>query len=137
VRGFKDYLALPYTIEIIPDNGAWFARIKELPGCMTEVDEWEEILPAIEEAKYLWIELALERGRPIPEPQGLPTPRWSDAWHLIKLTLRWWTKRIHATMSIWKSTHQGDVSESCRGCEGGTGADVEWTRESRKRTERG
>jgi predicted RNase H-like HicB family nuclease len=64
------YLSLPYTIEVIPDEGAWFARVKELSGCMTEVDSWEEILPAIEEAKRLWLELALERGRPIPEPQS-------------------------------------------------------------------
>ncbi len=71
MRTLDDYLALPYTIEVIPDDGAWFARIKELPGCMTEVDTWEEILPAIEEAKHLWIELALERGRPIPEPEGI------------------------------------------------------------------
>lgn len=62
------YLQLPYTIEIIPDDGAWFAQIKELVGCMTEVDTWEEILPMIEDAKRLWLELALERGRPIPEP---------------------------------------------------------------------
>lgn len=71
MKTLKEYLALPYTIEIIPDDGAWFARVKELPGCMTEVDTWEEILPAIEEAKHLWIELALERGRPIPEPQAI------------------------------------------------------------------
>jgi antitoxin HicB len=63
------YLSLPYTIEIIPDEGAWFVQIKELSGCMTEVDAWEQIPLAIEEAKRLWIELALERGRPIPEPQ--------------------------------------------------------------------
>ena len=71
MRTLEDYLALPYTIEVIPDNDAWFARIKELPGCITEVDTWEEVLPAIEEAKYLWLELALERGRPIPGPQGI------------------------------------------------------------------
>jgi antitoxin HicB len=65
------YLALPYTLEIIPDDGAWFVQIKELPGCMTEVDTWEEVLPAIEEAKHLWRELALERGRPIPVPEGI------------------------------------------------------------------
>ncbi len=65
------YLALPYTIEIIPDDGAWFAQIKELPGCMTEVDEWDEILPTIEDAKRLWLEVALERGRSIPEPAGV------------------------------------------------------------------
>lgn len=69
-RTLEDYLALPYTIEVIPDDGAWFVQVKELPGCMTEVDEWEEVLPAIEDAKRLWIELALERGRPIPEPLG-------------------------------------------------------------------
>ena len=72
MRTLEDYLALPYTLEIIPDDDAWFVSVKELPGCMTEVDEWDDILPAIAEAKYLWIELALERGRPIPEPQGLP-----------------------------------------------------------------
>jgi len=70
-RTIEEYLTLPYTLEIIPDDGAWFVQIKELPGCMTEVDEWDEILPAIEEAKRLWIELALERGRSIPEPIGL------------------------------------------------------------------
>lgn len=72
MKTIEDYLALPYTLEIIPDGDAWFVSVKELPGCMTEVDEWDEVLPAIEEAKYLWIELALERGRPIPEPQGIP-----------------------------------------------------------------
>jgi len=58
-------------MEIIPDDGAWFVQIKELPGCMTEVDTWEEIPRAIEEAKHLWLELALERRRPVPEPEGL------------------------------------------------------------------
>lgn len=72
-RTLEDYLALHYTIEIIPDDGAWFVQIKELRGCMTEVDEWDEILPAIEDAKRLWIELALERGRPIPEPTSVPS----------------------------------------------------------------
>jgi len=70
-KTLDEYLQLPYTIEITPDDGAWFVQIKELPGCMTEVDEWEEILPAIEEAKRLWIELALERQRSIPEPAGV------------------------------------------------------------------
>jgi len=67
-KTLEEYLALPYTIEIIPDDGAWFVQIKELSGCMTEVDAWDDIYPAIEEAKRLWIELALERGRLIPEP---------------------------------------------------------------------
>jgi len=66
------YLSLPYAIEIIPDGEAWFVQIKELPGCMTEVDEWEQIRPMIEDAKRLWIEAALAHGQPIPEPVGAP-----------------------------------------------------------------
>jgi antitoxin HicB len=64
------YLSLPYTIEIIPDTeqGGWFVKIKELKGCMTQADQWEDILPMIEEAKTLWLEVMLEDGKPIPEP---------------------------------------------------------------------
>jgi predicted RNase H-like HicB family nuclease len=72
-KKLEHYVRLPYTIEVIPDDGACFVQIKELPGCMTEVDTWEEVLPAIEEAKPLWIELALESGRPIPDPVGMPS----------------------------------------------------------------
>jgi antitoxin HicB len=67
-KAIEYYLDLPYALEIVPDDGAWFVQIKELPGCITEVDEWADILPAINDAKRLWLELALERGRPIPEP---------------------------------------------------------------------
>ncbi|HRF95172.1 MAG TPA: type II toxin-antitoxin system HicB family antitoxin [Aggregatilineales bacterium] len=70
-KSLQDYLSMPYTIEIIPDNGSWFVQIKELKGCMTQVDSWDDILPAIEEAKRLWLEIAIERGREIPEPQGI------------------------------------------------------------------
>jgi hypothetical protein len=47
------YLSLPYTVEAIPDkeDGSWYIRIKELPGCMTQADSWEDLLPMIEEAK--------------------------------------------------------------------------------------
>lgn len=64
------YLSLPYTLEIIPDpeQGGWFVKIKELKGCMTQADQWEDILPMIEEAKMLWLEVMLETGKPIPEP---------------------------------------------------------------------
>jgi hypothetical protein len=45
--------------------------LKELAGCMTEVDNWNEILHAIEDAKGLWLQFALERNRPIPEPSAV------------------------------------------------------------------
>lgn len=70
------YLALPYTIEIIPDReeGGYVARIKELRGCITQADTWEELLVMIEEAKEGWLEVALEYGHPIPEPVGAFAP---------------------------------------------------------------
>jgi antitoxin HicB len=66
------YLALPYTIEIIPDTeaGGYVARVKELRGCITQAETWEELLEMIEEAKEGWLEVALEHGHPIPEPTG-------------------------------------------------------------------
>jgi hypothetical protein len=39
VNALNDYLMLSYTIEVIPDEGTWFVQIRELPGCMIEVDE--------------------------------------------------------------------------------------------------
>ena len=66
------YLSLPYTIEIIPDveEGGYVACIKELPGCLTQADTWEELIRMIDEAKEGWLEVALEYGHPIPEPLG-------------------------------------------------------------------
>lgn len=66
------YLSLPYTIEIIPDveEGGYVARVKELPGCITQAENWESLLAMIDEAKEGWLEVALEHGHPIPEPRG-------------------------------------------------------------------
>ncbi len=68
------YLSLPYTIEVIPDpdeNGEiyLFARVVELPGCMTQADDFTELGEMIEDAKRAWIESALEDGLAIPEPR--------------------------------------------------------------------
>jgi antitoxin HicB len=66
------YLTLPYTIEIIPDTeaGGYVARIKELRGCITQAETWDELLAMIQEAKEGWLEVALESGYDIPEPTG-------------------------------------------------------------------
>jgi len=65
------YLALPYTIEIIrEDDSTWFARVAELPGCMTEGDSLEDATAMIYDALASWVETALEDGQPIPEPRA-------------------------------------------------------------------
>jgi antitoxin HicB len=69
VKNLEYYLHLPYNIVIKPyEDGAYFARIEELPGCITEGDTIEETLELIEDAKRVWIEGALEDGIEIPEP---------------------------------------------------------------------
>jgi antitoxin HicB len=68
----KYYMNLPYTIEIIPyQDGGFFAKIKELEGCMTEGETLEETLKLLEDAKRAWLEAALEDGLEIPLPESM------------------------------------------------------------------
>jgi antitoxin HicB len=64
------YMTLPYTLIIIPDieAGGYVAQVKELPGCITQADDWPELETMIKDAIRGWIELALEDGNAIPEP---------------------------------------------------------------------
>jgi len=64
------YMKLPYKIELIPyPEGGFFARVKELEGCMTEGDSLEEVMELLEDAKRAWIEAALEAGIEVPLPE--------------------------------------------------------------------
>ncbi len=63
------YLGLPYTTRLKKEaDGSYFAEIEELPGCFSEADSKQEALDMIEDAKKVWLEAALERKMPIPEP---------------------------------------------------------------------
>jgi antitoxin HicB len=68
-RTLDYYMDLPYTVETKHDEDGWFARVMELPGCMTWADTFEELGPMIEDAMRGWIEDAVEHGDPIPEPR--------------------------------------------------------------------
>ncbi|MCZ7573511.1 MAG: type II toxin-antitoxin system HicB family antitoxin [Ardenticatenaceae bacterium] len=71
-KDLEYYLALPYTIEIRrEDDETWFARVVELPGCMTEGDTAEEAAAMIRDAMAAWLEVALDEGRSVPEPRPL------------------------------------------------------------------
>jgi len=71
------YLSLPYTMEntmeIVRDTegGGYVAWIKELDGCITQSETWEELIVMIDDAKRLWLEVALEHHDPIPEPEPI------------------------------------------------------------------
>lgn len=65
------YLRLPYTRELVPeDDGTWYARVLELPGCMTVGDTQAEALTNLNDAMSAWIESKLEDRESIPEPAG-------------------------------------------------------------------
>jgi antitoxin HicB len=69
-KNIDDYLALPYTRELIPEpEGGWFVRIKELPGCMSQGDTPEDALAMIADAMEGWLETALAHNHPIPVPR--------------------------------------------------------------------
>jgi predicted RNase H-like HicB family nuclease len=68
----EHYMNLPYTVEIVPyQDGGFFARIKELEGCMTEGETLKETLELLEDAKRAWLETALEDGLEIPLPESM------------------------------------------------------------------
>ncbi len=62
------YLSLPCTIEIIPDTeeGGYVARVKEMCGCMTQAETWDDLLLMIQKAKQGWLKVALKYGHPMP-----------------------------------------------------------------------
>ena len=50
-KDYKYYMSLPYTTVLIPEeDGSYFIKIKELPGCMSAGDTVSE---AHEMIKYL------------------------------------------------------------------------------------
>ena len=67
----ESYYHLPYTVEAKRTSEGYFAKVVELPGCMTWSESFEELEAMIEDALTTWIYDALEDGDPIPEPQDI------------------------------------------------------------------
>ena len=65
------YARLPYPVEVVPTaDGRLVARVRDLPGCTARAETPQELWEAVERAKREWIEDALRRGKPVPEPGG-------------------------------------------------------------------
>ena len=73
-RTIEEYGALPYAVKAVRNEDGFFARVEDLPGCMTWTDRIEDLWPMVEDAKRAWIEDALEDGDPVPEPRGAQNP---------------------------------------------------------------
>jgi predicted RNase H-like HicB family nuclease len=48
------------TVEISWDETGWFAKVPELPGCMTQGDTISELLWMLDDAIHGWTEVTLE-----------------------------------------------------------------------------
>jgi antitoxin HicB len=69
-KNLEYYLRLPYTRELIPEaSGIWFARIKELPNCMSQGNSADVALRNLDDALIGWLKCELEDNQPIPEPR--------------------------------------------------------------------
>ncbi len=75
------YLDLPYALELIPEeDGTWFVRVRELPGCVSVGETPDEAVVMIRDAMHGWIEAALEDGDEVPEPfPGTASPKAGKA----------------------------------------------------------
>lgn len=65
------YLAKKYPFVVYPSReGGYSAEVPDLPGCLSEGEDLEELSKHIEEARRLWIEVAYEEGLDIPLPRN-------------------------------------------------------------------
>ena len=66
------YMALPYRMEIIPDNeeGGFTAKFPDLPGCLTCADTIEDLISNAVDAKKAWLKAAIEDNFLIAEPSS-------------------------------------------------------------------
>ena len=88
------YKNLPYTIEITPDDGVFFIKIKELPGCISQGDTIQEALEMIDDAMNCWLEAALEDVDTIPLPESMQEVNYSG-----KMSLRM-PKSLHKKIAL-------------------------------------
>ncbi len=74
MRTLDEYLALPYTISIVPDrdddgNTGYVAEVAELPGCISQGATIEEAAAGVRDAMLGWLSVAIDDGIEIPEPR--------------------------------------------------------------------
>jgi len=68
-KDLEHYLHLRYPMEIVQaEEGGYFAQIPDLPGCMAQGANVEEVVSSLEAAKRAWIEVRLDDGLEVPPP---------------------------------------------------------------------
>lgn len=52
------------------EDGVWIATVPSLPGVNSDGDSRDEALENVKDAIQVWLEVARERGWPIPDDPG-------------------------------------------------------------------
>lgn len=81
-RTVDDYMNLPYTVELTPDDGSYFVKVRELDGCMSVGATRAEALAMIDDAMRAWLAVAIEDGLDIPLPDAIQAGRYSGKFPL-------------------------------------------------------
>ena len=68
-KPLAEHLAMQYTFNVIADpEGGYVIMFPDLPGCMTQVEDVQEIPAMANEIRELWIETEYGDGHDIPPP---------------------------------------------------------------------
>lgn len=59
----------PIVISWLDEDDVYLAEIPDLQGCRAHGDTPEEALREVLKVREMWLDVALEDGRPIPEPK--------------------------------------------------------------------
>ena len=81
-RTVDEFMALPYTLEMTPDDDSFFVKVRELDGCMSVGATRAEALAMIDDAMRAWLTVASEDGMDIPLPEALQGGRFSGKFPL-------------------------------------------------------
>lgn len=58
-----------YPAIVTPDDGAFVVTFPDAPGCVTQVERVEELLPMATDALAGWLDATLDAGDVVPEPR--------------------------------------------------------------------
>ena len=73
MKTLNDYMKMSYRMEIVEDQdeGGFVVSYPDLPGCITCGETIESAAANAVDAKKAWLEVALEEGIEIAEPDSL------------------------------------------------------------------
>jgi predicted RNase H-like HicB family nuclease len=67
-KRIAEILRKPYHFTVIPDEGSFFAKVQEFPGCFATGDTAPEALASLLSVAESWLMATIARGQSVPDP---------------------------------------------------------------------